>query len=88
MLETGISIPVHASALGKVLLTYHDEQAASVLSHSLRALTGDTITDPEQLRTQLTEVGRVGLAFERDEAVIGESSVAAPVVDRDDQIGW
>jgi DNA-binding IclR family transcriptional regulator len=86
MLETGISIPVHASALGKVLLTYNTDQAKSVLAHPLRPLTGDTITDPDQLRLDLNEVAQVGLAFERDEAVIGESSVAAPVVDRDGQV--
>lgn len=83
MPETGISVPAHASALGKVLLAYDRDAADDVLSRPLTVLTGDTTTDPELLRAELDEVARVGLAMERDEAVLGESSVAAPVVDRD-----
>lgn len=86
MLETGITIPVHASALGKVLLAYHPEHAATLLTEPLPALTGDTVTDPDVFRAQLDEVALQGLAFESDEAVLGESSVAAPVVDRDAEV--
>nr|WP_281364429.1 IclR family transcriptional regulator C-terminal domain-containing protein [Microcella alkalica] len=82
MLETGITIPVHASALGKVLLAYHPTAADELLARELRSLTGDTITDAAALRLQLAQVVERALAVEVDEAVLGESSVAVPVADR------
>jgi DNA-binding IclR family transcriptional regulator len=83
MPETGLSIPAHASAMGKVLLAYNDEQAAPILAAGApRALTGDTITDPDALRAQFTEIRERGWADEVDEAVLGEASVAAPIADR------
>jgi DNA-binding IclR family transcriptional regulator len=50
MMETGIAIPVHASALGKVLLAYNPVLADDVLSKPLRSLTGYTITDASAIR--------------------------------------
>ena len=81
MRETGLSIPNHASAMGKVLLAYNPDHAAE-LPTQLRSLTGDTVTELTQLQAQLSEVVERGLAMEQDEAVLGESSVAAPIVDR------
>jgi len=93
MPETGLSIPAHASAMGKVLLAYSPEAADLVLlggsgvlgaagsGGSLRSLTGDTITDVATLRMQLAHIAERGIATEEDEAVLGESSVAAPIVD-------
>lgn len=82
MLETGLTIPAHASAMGKVLLAYNPHLADDVLTQPLRSLTGDTITDAAALQLQLAQVAARGLATEEDEAVLGESSVAAPVADR------
>jgi DNA-binding IclR family transcriptional regulator len=82
MLETGITMPMHASALGKVLLAYHPHLADEVLVGPLASLTGDTITDPAKLELQLAQVAERGLATEEDEAVLGESSLAAPIADR------
>lgn len=81
MMETGLTIPAHASAMGKVLLAYNPERMQG-FDATLRSLTGDTITDLADLQAQLVEVAERGLAIERDEAVLGESSVAAPIVDR------
>lgn len=83
MAETGISIPAHASALGKVLIAYDAHPFGDVLADSpLRSLTGETVTELETLRTELDEVRRRGFAIEREEAVLGESSLAAPIADR------
>jgi DNA-binding IclR family transcriptional regulator len=83
MPETGISVPVHACALGKVLLAGDPPTAGALLGPGpLRSLTGDTVTDPDQLLASLADIATQGLAVERDEAVIGESGIAAPVVDR------
>jgi DNA-binding IclR family transcriptional regulator len=79
MPETGIVIPAHASALGKAQLAFLPAEARRVLAGASRSMTGETITDPKQLRSQLDEVARTGIAEENDEAVLGESSVAAPI---------
>ncbi len=82
MPETGLTIPAHASAMGKVLLAYDAEYAAGVFSKPLRSLTGDTMTDVAELTLALAQIAERGVATEEDEAVLGESSIAAPVVDR------
>ena len=80
MPEVGFVVPAHASALGKALLAFrpyiHERSAAP-----LRSMTGETIVDPARLADHLTEVARTGVATEHDEAVLGESSLAAPIFD-------
>lgn len=85
MPETGVTIPAHACALGKVLLAYDGRFAHSVLSGPLRSLTAETVVDPAVLRDQLAEVIRDGFAWEREEAVLGESSLAVPISGRDSE---
>ena len=79
MHETGIVIPAHASALGKAQLAFLPAEAEDVLAAAHRSMTGETITDADELREQLAAVARTALAEENDEAVLGESSVAAPI---------
>lgn len=81
MPETGASIPSHASAIGKVLLAADRAHADDVLSRPLRELTGYTTTDPEALSAEFPRIRREQLALEVEEAVIGECSVAAPILD-------
>jgi len=86
MLETGMTIPAHASAMGKVLLAYDEEYQTVVLGRPLPSLTGDTITDPAQLTLALAGIADRGFATEEDEAVLGESSVASPVSDASGEV--
>jgi DNA-binding IclR family transcriptional regulator len=79
MPEIGIVIPEHASALGKAQLAFLPEEAERVLGAPHRSMTGETITDAEELRAQLAAIARTAIAEEKDEAVLGESSVAAPI---------
>jgi DNA-binding IclR family transcriptional regulator len=44
-------------------------------------MTGETVVDASTLREHLSAVHRTGVAAEHDEAVLGESSLAAPVFD-------
>ena len=81
MPEVGIVIPVHASALGKAMLAFLPDDEKRVLTGSLRSMTGETLTSPDELRQQLDEVRATGIALEQDEAVIGESALASPVFD-------
>ena len=81
VLEVGAQLPIHASALGKAILAY---SPASVLedltAEPLPRLTSRTLT-PKALTTELDAVRERGFARERDEAVLGEASVASPIFD-------
>jgi DNA-binding IclR family transcriptional regulator len=79
--EVGIAIPAHASCLGKAILAFRPDEVGRVLAEPLRRLTGRTVTDPEQLRRELGEVGSRAIATEQDEAVLGESGIAGPIFD-------
>jgi DNA-binding IclR family transcriptional regulator len=79
MPEIGIVIPAHASALGKAILAFSPNEAKRVLAAAHRSMTGETITDAKELRAQFASIASNPLAEERDEAVLGESSVAAPI---------
>jgi DNA-binding IclR family transcriptional regulator len=81
VLEVGAELPLHASALGKAMLAYSPaELLDDVLAEEPPKLTSRTLT-PKALRDELATVRERGVARERDEAVLGESSVAAPIFD-------
>jgi DNA-binding IclR family transcriptional regulator len=81
VLEVGTQLPVHASALGKAILAYADDEVLDDLqAEPLPKLTARTLT-PKALRDELADVREKGYARERDEAVLGESSIAAPIFD-------
>ncbi|MGZ8801644.1 MAG: IclR family transcriptional regulator domain-containing protein [Mycobacterium sp.] len=66
------AIPAHASALGKALLAFTSSGTPKV---PLRSMTGETVTDPAVLATQLDTVRATGIANEVEEAVIGECAL-------------
>ena len=81
VLEVGAQLPAHASALGKAMLAWADQSVvAELTAEPLTRLTNRTVR-AGGLRSELDEVREKGLARERDEAVLGESSVAAPIFD-------
>jgi DNA-binding IclR family transcriptional regulator len=81
ILEVGAQLPVHASALGKAMLAYTPAPVLDDLtSEALPKLTGRTLAEGA-LRDELEQVKERGYARERDEAVLGESSIAAPIFD-------
>ena len=81
MPETGLTLPAHASGLGKVLLAYDADLREDVLARPLADLTAATVTDPDALRAELVVVRGAALAIENEEAVVDETSLAVPVTD-------
>lgn len=86
MPETGLTLPAHASALGKVLLAHDDDVRGQVLAGELADLTDATVTDATMLRDQLSDVRRTGLATSIEEAVLGDAAAAVPVADQDGRV--
>lgn len=81
ILEVGAELPLHASALGKAILAFLPGNSVDdLLSDPRPRLTSRTLT-PEALRDELDQVRDQGWAGERDEAVLGESSIASPIFD-------
>ncbi|MEU8527080.1 IclR family transcriptional regulator [Streptomyces sp. NPDC048629] len=78
-----VDAPLHSAASGKVLLAFEGEPGVvqRVLHHTLQRFTAATITTPERLAEEIERVRVRGIAFERDEFLAGEASVAAPVLD-------
>ncbi|MCC6177977.1 MAG: IclR family transcriptional regulator [Chloroflexi bacterium] len=78
--EVGTPIPLHATALGKILLAHlPPQQIRAILTAPLEAYTRHTITDPGRLATEIEAIRACGFAVsmgERDEFTAG---VATPV---------
>jgi DNA-binding IclR family transcriptional regulator len=81
VLEVGLQLPLHASSLGKAILAFSPNQLIDdLLSEPLPRLTKQTL-DEAALRAEMAAIRDQGVATERDEAVLGESSAAAPIFD-------
>jgi DNA-binding IclR family transcriptional regulator len=81
VLEVGAQLPAHATALGKALLAFAPAELVDDLTaEELPRLTRRTLT-AAALRRELEQIRERGIARERDEAVLGEASVAAPIFD-------
>jgi len=73
----GRRLPAHATALGKVLLAEHPDDAVDrLLSWPLTGLTRQTITGPEALHAELALVRERGYAVDREENTDGIVCVA------------
>ena len=73
----GLGVPLHASALGKVLLAYG---AAQIPTGPLRGVTEKTITSDATLRAELAGVRARGYAVSDEELEPGLIAIAAPVL--------
>jgi DNA-binding IclR family transcriptional regulator len=83
VLEVSALLPLHATALGKALLAYgSDGWIEDVLGSKLPKLTGHTHVSPSALRRDLSAVRELRYAVEREEALLGEAGLAAPIFDR------
>jgi DNA-binding IclR family transcriptional regulator len=79
--RTGGRMPLHCTALGKVLLAHvAPDLRRSVLSGPLERRTPRTVVAPGLLARQLDEVLETGVAFEHEESAVGITCVAAPVL--------
>lgn len=88
-LDVGTLLPLHATAIGKVLMAYDPlavpEEVAAVETDSpveLTAFTRHTVTTMAGLEAGLDEIREQGWGWEVEELVDGEVSIAAPIRDR------
>lgn len=76
----GGRMPATCTGLGKAMLAFlPEEQLQEVLGVGLERRTRASITDAGVLRRELEVVRDTGVAFDREEACLGVSCVAAPI---------
>jgi DNA-binding IclR family transcriptional regulator len=77
----GVSIELYATALGKILLAYQDEDFISryLASTKMRAFTKNTITDPKILLESLEVIRKEGYALNIGERHEGIGSIGFPI---------
>ncbi len=80
--------PVHATALGKVLVSELGEEELGIILHgkNLEKYTASTITDPVELKKHLALVKEQGVAFDREELSLGLTCLAMPVYNYSNEI--
>ena len=79
----GATLPLHATAMGKVLLAESDARLPlrGLLSGPLARLTNRTICDPAALARELKQIKMRGIAMDDEESLTGRRCLAAPVRD-------
>jgi len=85
-LRLGVRLPLHATALGRVLLAFAPGERREAFARDraaagLEALTPRTIVDGDKLRDQLRAVASQGFAVDVEECRRGLLCAAAPVHD-------
>jgi len=73
--------PLHATAMGKVLIAYLPAEARSVCLEQItfHAYTVRTITSADQLEAELDKVVQQGYATEIEELALGRACISCPV---------
>ena len=81
----GKRIPLHATSAGKAILASMDDERRSriIEQTAFDAITGETITDPDELHEELARVSERGYAFNRQENIDGLHAVGVPVTGPD-----
>lgn len=79
--HVGRRVPAACCGLGKAMLAYSSPALVNeVLSAGLERRTPYTISMSRLFLAELAEIRRVGVAFDREEAVLGLTCVAAPIL--------
>ncbi|MBA5730151.1 hypothetical protein HW423_10180 [Aerococcaceae bacterium INB8] len=79
--QIGMKNPVHATSTGKVLLAYSDEETIEkAINFPHSAFTEHTITNPNQLKKELSKVRSQGYSFSVGELTENNYSLAFPVL--------
>ncbi|MPY55958.1 IclR family transcriptional regulator [Streptomyces spongiae] len=76
----GARLPAYCTAVGKALLSFDHDAAEAAIVDGFTPHTEYTCTDPDLFRTELARVRRDGVAYDRQEAVLGLTCVAVPVM--------
>ncbi|WP_424969762.1 IclR family transcriptional regulator [Dinoroseobacter sp. S76] len=82
-LAVGTQVPFHCTASGKLYLSTLRRKTLDgfLAAGSLPASTEQTLTEPEDLREELTTIARNGFSTDDEEFMTGMAAVAVPILD-------
>lgn len=85
----GMRIPLHSNAAGKALFAHlPEEDIAEILdTGQFEQVTEHTITDPDTLDEELETIRERGYAIDRNEQVLGMTTVSVPVIVNESLVG-
>jgi IclR family transcriptional regulator, acetate operon repressor len=84
----GSRVPLHCSAIGKLFLALAASPRRRRLLHSmeLRRFTDSTITDSARLETELRQIRKEQVSFDREEYLVGVVCMAVPVIGKNGEM--
>jgi IclR family transcriptional regulator, KDG regulon repressor len=83
----GGTLPFNCGGAPKLLLSYQPQsEVTRVLKRPMTALTPKSVTDPDELKSQLTKIRKRGWECAVDDVAVGLTALAAPVHDRNGDI--
>jgi DNA-binding IclR family transcriptional regulator len=86
--ETGTRRPLHHIAAGKAIMANVPPERVDEIvdQRGIKAVTEHTITDREELKQELAEIRKRGVAYNLQEGILGVHAIGAPVLDTDDSV--
>ncbi len=86
--KSGSRVPLHCSAIGKLMLALAPASRRRRLLQSLelRRCTARTITDPARLDAELRQIRKEQVSFDREEYLVGVVCAAVPVIGSNGEI--
>lgn len=79
VLDVGTLLPLHATALGRILLAFDANAVAALPAKDLESFSKRTISSRTALTRALARIRAAGWACEVEEITIGKASIAAPI---------
>lgn len=76
----GARLPAHCTGVGKALLAFDHNAAEQAIAAGLPARTEYTLSDADLFQADLLRIRRDGIAFDHQEAAIGLTCVAVPIM--------
>ena len=85
--QLGLDSPMHATALGKVMLSLMPPQLVQiVLARQMERFTDSTITEPVKLLDELSRIREIGYAIDDCESSLEIRCVASPIQNRNGEL--
>lgn len=85
-IRLGQSLYLHATSVGKLFAAYHPDLRQQMLDSPRPKLTPHTLTEPDELTTELDRIVAQGHAVSREEGIAGIVGLAVPVMDARDSL--
>jgi DNA-binding IclR family transcriptional regulator len=76
----GARLPAYCTGVGKALLAFDHDAAEAAITAGLPARTEYTLADSERFQADLRRIRQEGIAYDRQEAVLGLTCIAVPVM--------